>query len=197
MSISTLDADLVIWLNGLSGNVVIIDDLMRIMASDYLMPLIFSLCMLALWLSGRTPVERMRYQMATIVGISALALSNVAVLLINIAWDRPRPFVDHGDRLDLLFYPPTDPSFPANPVAIGFAAAAAAWSVNRKFGGWMFAAAAVYGFSRLYAGVFYPTDIVGGAVVGVLVFVATDYLRRFLEPLVTAFIRLIRGLSAA
>ncbi len=197
MNIGTLDADLVIWLNGLSGNVKIFDDLMRVVASDYLMPLALSLCMLALWLSGRTPVERAKYQLVTLVGISAFALSNVAVWLINIAWDRPRPFVDHGDQLNLLFYPPTDPSFPANPVAIGFAAATAAWTVNRKFGWWMFAAATLYGFSRLYAGVFYPTDIVGGAVVGVAVFGLTNYLRRFLEPLVTTFVRLIRGLSAA
>ena len=194
---NSLDADLVIRLNGLSGNIAIFDDLMRFVASDYLMPLIFSLCMLALWLSGRSPSERVKYQVATLVGISALALSNIAVWLINITWERPRPFIDHGDQLNLLFYPPTDPSFPANPVAIGFAAAAAAWSVNRKFGWWMFAAASLYGFSRLYAGVFYPTDIVGGAIVGVAVFGFTSYLRRFLEPLVTTFVRLMRGLSAA
>ena len=137
-----------------------------------------------LWLSGRTPDERERYQLATLVGISALALSNIPVWLLNITLDRPRPFVDHGDQLNLLFYPPTDPSFPANPVAIGFAAAAAAWSVNRKFGWWMFVAASLYGFSRLYAGVFYPTDIIGGAILGVAVFVFTSYLRRFLEPVV-------------
>ncbi len=194
---NSLDVELIIWLNGLSGSVTIFDDLMRVIASDYLMPLVFSLSMFALWLSGRNPVERTKYQLATLVGISALALSNVAVLLINIAWERPRPFVDHGDQLNLLFYPPTDPSFPANPVAIGFASAAAVWSVNRKFGWWMFAAASVYGFSRLYAGVFYPTDIIGGAVVGVAVFGFTSYLRRFLEPLVTTVVRLIRGLSAA
>ena len=197
MNLNSLDADLVIWFNGLSGNVVIFDDLMRVIASDYLVPLVFSLSMLALWLSGRNPAERAKYQLATLVGISALALSNVAVLLINITWDRARPFVDHGDQLNLLFYPPTDPSFPANPVAIGFAAAAAAWSVNRKLGWWLFAAATVYGISRLYAGVFYPTDIIGGAVVGVAVFGFTSYLRRFLEPLVTTFIRFIRGFSAA
>ena len=197
MNVNSLDADLVIWLNGLSGNVMMFDDLMRVIASDYVMPLAFSLSLFALWLSGRNPVERAKYQMATLVGLSALALSNVAVLLINITWDRPRPFVDHGDQLNLLFYPPTGPSFPANPVAIGFASAAAVWRVNRKFGWWLFAAATVYGFSRLYAGVFYPTDIIAGAIVGVAVFGFTTYLRRFLEPLVTTFIRLFRGLSAA
>ena len=194
---SSVDADLVIWLNGLSGNVKVFDDLMRLVASDYLMPLSFSLAMLGLWFSGKNPAERVRYQITMLIAISALSLSNIVVWLINIIWDRPRPFVEHGDELNLLFYPPTDPSFPANPVAVGFAAAAAAWSINHKFGWWMFAAASLFGFSRLYAGVFYPTDIIGGAVVGIAVFIFTSYLRRFLEPLITSFVRLIRGLSAA
>jgi len=195
--LNTIDANLVIWLNGLSGNVKIFDDLMRIVASDYLMPLVFSLAMFGLWFSGKTPAQRLRYQIQMLIGISALAISNVVVWLFNISWDRPRPFVDHGEQLNLLFYPPTDPSFPANPVAVGFAVAMAAWVVNRKFGWWMFAAATLFGFSRLYAGIFYPTDIIGGAVVGIAVYGFTSYLRRFLEPVVTSFLRLMRGLSAA
>ncbi len=194
---NTIDANIVIWLNGLSGNVKAFDDLMRLVASDYLMPLVFSLAMFGLWFSGRTRAQRVQYQITMLVGISALSLSNVVVWLFNISWDRPRPFVEYGDQLNLLFYPPTDPSFPANPVAVGFAAASAAWTVNRKFGWWMFAAATLFGFSRLYAGVFYPTDIVGGAVIGIAVYMATSYLRRFLEPFVTSFVRIIRGLSAA
>jgi undecaprenyl-diphosphatase len=153
--------------------------------------------MFGLWFSGKNPAERVRYQLAMLTGISALSLANVVVWLFNITWERPRPFVEHGDELNLLFYSPTDPSFPANPVAVGFAAAMAAWSVNRKFGWWMFAVATVYGFSRLYAGVFYPTDIIGGAIVGIAVFWFTNYLRRFLQPFVTSFIALVRGLSAA
>ena len=170
---------------------------MRIVASDYLMPLVFSLGMFGLWFSGKTPAQRVMYQLTMLVGISALSISNVVVWLFNITLERPRPFVEHGDQLNLLFYPPTDPSFPANPVAVGFAAATAAWTINRKFGWWMFAAASLFGFSRLYAGVFYPSDIVGGAVVGIAIYGFTTYFRRFLEPMITSFVRLIRGLSAA
>jgi len=194
---NSVDANIVIWLNGLSGNVKIFDDFMRIVASDYLMPLVFSLAMFGLWFSGKNPVERVKYQLTMLTGISALAIANVVVWLFNISWDRPRPFVEHGDQLNLLFYPPTDPSFPANPVAVGFAAATAAWTINRRFGWLMYAAATLFGFSRLYAGVFYPTDIIGGAVVGIAIYGFTVYLRRFLEPLITGFVRLIRGLSAA
>ena len=35
---TSIDANIVIWLNGLSGNFAAFDNLMRIVASDYLMP---------------------------------------------------------------------------------------------------------------------------------------------------------------
>ena len=192
---NSIDASLLIWLNGLSGSVKIFDDLMRVIASDYLMPLVLSLSMFGLWFSGKTPFQRMTYQLTTLMGISALLISNAVVWLINSLWHRPRPFLDHSDELNLLFYSPTDPSFPANPVAICFAVATAAWVVNRQFGWWLFAAGSLYGFSRVYAGVFYPTDIVAGALVGIGVYGFTSYLRRFLEPLVTMMVRLARGFS--
>jgi undecaprenyl-diphosphatase len=194
---TSIDANIVIWLNGFVGTVKVFDDLIRIIASDYLMPLVFSLGMLGLWFSGTSPVQRVKYQLTMLMGISALSIANIVVWIFNLAIERPRPFVEYGDQLNLLFYPPTDPSFPANPVAVGFAAATAAWTINRKFGLWMYGAAAVFGFSRLYAGVFYPTDIIGGAIVGIATYGCTTYLRRFLEPIITGFVRLIRGLSAA
>jgi len=192
---NSIDATLLIWLNGFSGSIKVFDDLMRLIASDYLMPLVFSLSMFGLWFSGKTSSQRMTYQSTALIGISALSISNVVVWLINSLWNRPRPFLDHPDELNLLFYSPTDPSFPANPVAIGFAVAMAAWMVNRKFGLWLFAVASLFGFSRVYAGVFYPTDIVAGALVGIAVYGFTSYLRRALEPLVTMVVRLARGLS--
>ena len=192
---NSIDASLLIWLNGLSGDIKIFDDLMRLTASDYLMPIAFSLSMFGLWFSGKTSSQRMTYQLTALMGIGALSISNAVVWLINSLWDRPRPFLDHPDELNLLFYSPTDPSFPANPVAIGFAVAMAAWTVNRKFGLWLFAAASLYGFSRVFVGVFYPTDIVAGALVGIAAYGFTSYLRRVLEPLVTMVVRLARGLS--
>ena len=59
---NSIDASLLIWLNGLSGSVKIFDDLMRVIASDYLMPLVLSLSMFGLWFSGKTPFQSMTYQ---------------------------------------------------------------------------------------------------------------------------------------
>jgi undecaprenyl-diphosphatase len=193
-AVNAFDRALVLWLNGLSGNVKWFDDLMRIAATDYLLPLAFSLSMFAMWFAGKGLAERRRYQYWVLIGISSIGLSNVGVFLVNLMWDRPRPF-EALDEIELLFYRATDPSFPANPVAIGFAAGSAAWMVSRKYGYCIFAAALVYGFSRVYAGVFYPTDIAGGAVVGIIVTWATTYLHRFFQPITNLFIRLVRGLA--
>lgn len=189
-----IDRELVIWFNGLSGNVSLIDDLARIIATDYLMPLVFSLAMFGMWFAGRTVTERARLQRWTLIGISSIGLSNVSVVLINVAWDRTRPYAVL-DEIELLFYRATDPSFPANPVAIGAAAGAAAWMANRKFGYWLFGAAVLYGISRVYAGVFFPSDVLGGVVVGILTTWGTAYLHRFFSPLTALFIRLTRGLA--
>ncbi len=192
--VNPVDRELVIWLNGLSGNVAVIDDLVRIIATDYLMPLVFSMAMFGMWFVGRNPDDRARFQHWVLIGISSIGLSNVGVVLVNVAWRRPRPYVDL-DEIELLFYRATDPSFPANPVAIGFAAGSAAWMVNRSFGYWLFGAALIYGLARVYAGVFYPTDVLGGAAVGILVTWWTTYLHRLFQPLSNLFIRLARGLA--
>ena len=194
---NAFDTAIVLWLNGLSGNVQPIDDLLMILASDYLMPLVFSTATVAMWFAGRTDLARSRLQMASLVGMSSIGFSNLAVFGINSIWHRPRPFVDLSGDINLLFYRATDPSFPANPVAIGFAAAAAAWLVNRKLALWLMAGSLAYGFSRVYIGVFYPTDIAGGAAVGILVVVATLRLRDLLEPVISLFIRVVRGFSLA
>ena len=191
------DREVLLWLNGLSGRFQPFDDLMRVVASDYVMPLVFSVTLIGLWFAGRGRETRARYQMAALVGMSSVGLANVAVWLLNITWMRPRPFLVLGDELDLLFYPPTDPSFPANPVAIGFAAGSAVWRASPRLGAAVCVAAALFGFSRLYAGVFWPTDIIGGAAVGVLVTWFAVWLGRVLEPLPTLAIRLGRAFGLA
>jgi undecaprenyl-diphosphatase len=192
--VNPIDRAIVLWLNGLSGQVSIIDALAMMIASDYLLPTVFSLVMFAMWFAGRTAEERARFHYWVLIGISSIGLSNVAVVLFNLAWDRQRPF-EQLPEIQLMFYRATDPSFPANPVAIGFAAGAAAWMANRKVGYWVFGAAALYGLSRVYAGVFFPTDILGGAAVGICVTWGVTYLHRLFQPITNLFIRLTRGLA--
>lgn len=84
---------------------------------------------------------------------------------------RARPFAQAGTMLtadQLLISPPGDFSFPSGHTAASFAAAVALYLNDRKKGLWALAVAIVISFSRLYLYVHYPTDVLGGVVVGIL-----------------------------
>ena len=108
---------------------------------------------------------------------------------------RPRPFVD----LDVtrLFYPPTDSSFPSNAIAAAFGLAAVVWGVNRPVGTVLLIGASLYGFARVYAGVHYPLDIIGGALIGAVVAVIVLRLRGLAAPITTRVIKAARILCLA
>ncbi|WP_458407035.1 phosphatase PAP2 family protein [Anaerotignum sp.] len=78
--------------------------------------------------------------------------------------DRTRPYYVLG--YDPIIPPVGDPSFPSGHTAASFAAATAIYAINRKWGIAAYIFAAVMGFSRLYLGVHFPTDVLGGAILG-------------------------------
>lgn len=192
-----VDVHILLWLNGFVGHVKAFDAAMEVVANDYIVPITFSLVLTGLWFAGRTREERFRLQRIALIGISSFAMVNIAVKILNVSWYRERPFVAMPHQIHLLFYYSTDPSFPSNPVAVSFAAAAAIWLANRKLGAAMFALGALFGFARMYAGVFYLTDIVGGAVLGILTTLFVIRLADWIEPIPTWFLRLMRALSLA
>ena len=49
-----------------------------------------------------------------------------------------------------------------------FALATAVWFANRKWGAWYFILATLMGIARIYAGVHWPLDIIGGAAIGIV-----------------------------
>ena len=75
---------------------------------------------------------------------------------------RPRPS-------DLGVPPEAEPSFPSAHTANAFAFATTLSSYHRKFTIVLFAWAILVGFSRLYLGLHYFTDIIGGAILGIVV----------------------------
>lgn len=80
---------------------------------------------------------------------------------------RPRPCaVDTGVTLKIPF--PSEYSFPSGHTSNGFAGAVTIFSYYRKAGILSLLMAAVIAFSRLYFFVHYPTDILGGMVLGTL-----------------------------
>ncbi len=80
---------------------------------------------------------------------------------------RPRPFVSHPELIPLLD-PGDEWSFPSGHTLTGFAASAALYSFHIKSGSCAFVIAVLIAFSRLYACVHYPTDVIAGALIGVV-----------------------------
>jgi undecaprenyl-diphosphatase len=82
--------------------------------------------------------------------------------------ERPRPFVDH-QGLDVLVSGKTDFSFVSDHATITMALGVGLFVANRRFGIAGIGLALLEGFCRVYMGVHYPTDVVGGFALGTAV----------------------------
>lgn len=89
-------------------------------------------------------------------------------IVINLIDVRPRPFEIHDVRL--LVTKLTDGSFPSIHTLISFVIAFGVYSYNKKLGAYFMVTAGLVGLSRVYAGVHYPLDILGGAILAWLSF---------------------------
>lgn len=176
------DRALFLWLNGLAGHVAPIDRLFSGLADDYFMVISMCLVLVAMWFGTRDPLKRAVNQVAVLLAMASMGIATGLVSLCNVlfvrqqlmagSWlnalfNRPRPFAA-GLPVHLLFYQPTDPSFPSNLAAVVFGLALGVWLMNKRAGSWLFLMAIAACFARVYVGIHYPFDIVGGFLLAVI-----------------------------
>ncbi|CAM5636272.1 phosphatase PAP2 family protein [Streptomyces spiroverticillatus] len=93
-------------------------------------------------------------------------------LLINIPIrgfvERPRPFLEHKG-LEVLVEGKTDFSFVSDHATLAMAIAIGVFMANRKWGLLGIGLAFAEGFCRVYMGVHYPSDVIGGFALGTAV----------------------------
>ena len=168
-----LDLYLFHLLNNLAGQSPIADGIIVFFASYLAYILVIVFAVLALF-SSYTKREKL-YIFAVAAAATLIARFGVAEL-IRLFYHRPRPFLVEHPVHQLL----TDPawSFPSGHATFFFALAMVAYLYNKKWGVFFFIAAALVTVGRAAAGVHYPSDIIGGALVGVLVAYGTYYLVR-------------------
>ena len=194
-AISNADKQLSLLINGFVGTVPFLDKVAQWVVSDYLTPIALALLLIVMWFIERDRDERLRQQLGVFVALTSLALSNFVVFVINMYYFRPRPFVDLD--IELLFYKPTDSSFPSNSVAAVFGIAFGVWSVNRKLGWMAIGAASLYALARVYSGVHYPLDALAGAAIAAGVTFVVFRMRDLLMPILVGAIRVARALRLA
>jgi undecaprenyl-diphosphatase len=99
----------------------------------------------------------------------AVALADLAATALKLLSDRPRPYIAHPEQ-EPLRHAALDVSLPSGHAATSFAAAVVlARYVPPRVAPLLFVLAALVGWSRVYVGVHYPSDIVAGALLGVAV----------------------------
>ena len=195
------DAGVSEWIAGLAGECSVCDNVMALLVTDFLIPVSISLYLLFLWFGTGDPVQRVKTQYGVMCASASLGIACGVVAIINSSvefWDRP--FVEGENArqaAETLFYLPHDPSFPSNLAAVGFGAAMGMCIYNRKASIPIFVLAALWSISRMYAGIHYPLDILGGMGIGIVVGFFTHGVFRVFHPVPTFIHGLARKLYLA
>ncbi|GLF99807.1 phosphatase PAP2 family protein [Streptomyces yaizuensis] len=128
---------------------------------------------------------------ASVAGLAWAPLAAAAAVVVNIPIrgfvERPRPFVDHPKELEVLVEGKTDFSFVSDHSTMAMALAVGIFLVHRRLGFAALGLAFAEGFLRIYMGVHYPTDVIGGFALGTAVTLLLAPLAlALLTPLVSA-----------
>ncbi len=108
---------------------------------------------------------RKRFLNASLVALSLIISRGLITEIIRAFYHRLRPFLALG--FDPLVAEINHGAFPSGHAAFYFALAGAIWLLDRSWGRRFFFIAFLIGLARIFVGVHWPLDILGGALVGV------------------------------
>jgi len=158
-----LDFELYEGLNGLADRHHALADSLRFFAQDGQVAFLVLLAGL-FFARGKWRSHNGRHG-AVAAGFSALLALGTAQLIASL-WDRPRPYEAHPGDAHLLLARSPDPSFPSDHATAAYAIAFAILLRHRKGGVLALALATLVAVARIALGTHYPTDVLGGALLG-------------------------------
>ncbi len=162
-----MNTSLLLTINGWAGKHHSLDQLMIFLASN----LIYVVFAAALIIIGYLLYKRQFATVAWFMG--SLVLSYVLLKIAAHTYVDHRPFVDH--HLTQLIPHAAGSSFPSDHTTVTTAIGVSLLLLTKfkKTGIAIAAAAVLIGFARVFVGVHYPIDILGGLIVGTIGSVAT------------------------
>ncbi len=171
------------WITALDTSILdFIQTHFRCAFLDFLMPVITHLASAGiLWIAAAVVLLCIRkYRkngcMLALALVLCLLIGNI---LLKPLIDRVRPY-DVNTLVELLIGRLSDPSFPSGHTTVSFAAAAVLLYTDKRMGIPAVVLAALIGFSRLYLYVHYPSDVLAGLILGVLLGIAAIVLVNWL-----------------
>lgn len=116
--------------------------------------------------------------------LSVILSRGIITIIIRAVYNHPRPFDFYGFK---SLIPESGNSFPSGHMTFLFALAASVYFINKRWGWYFGAASFAIGIARIFAGVHWPLDILGGAIIGILSGVlihllVLPYYRKLSEP---------------
>ncbi len=109
--------------------------------------------------------------MVLVALISAVVSRGIITTIIRFFYHHPRPF----DVLTVKqLIPENDYSFPSGHAAFYFALSMGVCLYNKKLGAAFFVISALMGIARIFAGVHWPADILGGVLIGIVSAIAVN-----------------------
>jgi len=179
-----LDYTLFTYINNLAGKWICLDSI-AIFFAKYLVYYLAAGAAVVFFLI-KNKKERIHYLF--LVGASVVLSRLVITELIRLIWHRSRPFVDY--QVNQLLEHSASGSFPSGHTAGLFALSAAIYLFGKKFysaynqrllcgvGIAFFIMSFFIGLARIFTGIHFPLDILGGIVVGVLSAIIIQFLFR-------------------
>jgi len=107
-----------------------------------------------------------RYSRMVFLSLISAAFGEVLVQIIRFFWYSPRPFVENS--VNLLFSHPQTNSFPSGHTTFFFALSAVVYFHSKKLGIVFLGASFLIGIARVFAGLHWFSDILGGMIIGFL-----------------------------
>ncbi|MDF3141627.1 MULTISPECIES: phosphatase PAP2 family protein [unclassified Streptomyces] len=192
---SNPDVDLLYDINGLAKDAPRWFDRVIEYVGEY--GLVLAMILLVVWCWWSVRRRGAEDAASSVAALVWAPLAAAIAVLVNVPIrgfvERPRPFNDH-QGLEVLVSGKTDYSFVSDHATIAMALGVGLFVANRKFGLVGIGLALLEGFCRVYMGVHYPTDVVGGFALGTAVALLLSPLAMaLLTPVMAAIERSPRG----